>query len=771
LAKNDEGQAVLASAGLILFNATASYQLLRNSFSLDSVLNRYNKHGTWKLALREAFQEANDIDYEAIFLYAIRVLDSLPSNPSSEAALGDIYKTSEYVSSRAGLLKHDLAGRVYHSALGRDLAQAYATYYTGIPSGELLAWISVRKWDDRVADFACGSGTLLLASYHKKLSVAFLDPAQNLTVDELHKRFVEEDIIGLDAMPFAAHLTLVNLSMQQSRVVFKKSNILHVPVRKGKKPPRGNRVGARLGSLDLLRPGVSTIQVQQRMSGANIGPTSKTLRVKSGNAEFGIPPESIDVVIMNPPFTKKQRVSAILDETELRKILSSIDSKYTSYGGLTLPFILLGDKFLKPGGRLALVLPAPVLQRDTMYGVRELLFEKYDVEHIVISWIGEGLSFSENTDIREVLLVARKRDNGQRGSGYTLVTHIDESFTFMDARQIADLLLAAEKSPSIISIKSKNRQPVLIGLKQIGEVVSFPRTLLEETMDDWYALVAFRNSELVKSALVQLSMLYDYKPPYGLNLSKHLSPLSEQGSKSKIAEVGLFVKQVESAGFRELNSSAPGAVQALMTSDYGKMTLEDKHCSWLVKDPSLNASESFTPGLGHLLVPRKVNLTSTSKVFSIVSTKPVAGNMWMPIEPCSLTSQDGESISTEDVAKVVALWMQSTYGVLIYLSLRMEIGGIWSEWLTNQLRNLKVLDPSLLTKDQIRKMLQCWDIVSQYDWELLVEQLDLCSKSKTHPRRILDETILDVLSEKNVDLDKLYRDLKPDIELLRDIMR
>ena len=95
---------MFASAGLILFNATSSYELIAPGKKLATIRSRYDLAGTYRTALREAFGDAFKIDYEAVFLYAVRVLDALPPGPAIEAALQELVQTSEYVTSHAGLL-------------------------------------------------------------------------------------------------------------------------------------------------------------------------------------------------------------------------------------------------------------------------------------------------------------------------------------------------------------------------------------------------------------------------------------------------------------------------------------------------------------------------------------------------------------------------------------------------------------------------------------------------------------------------------------------
>jgi len=62
-------------------------------------------------------------------------------------------------------------------------------------------------------DLAVGSGTLLVAAYRRKRELlkqekGFVD------LEKMHRKFLEEDLTGIDIMPFAAHLAVVHLSLQ-----------------------------------------------------------------------------------------------------------------------------------------------------------------------------------------------------------------------------------------------------------------------------------------------------------------------------------------------------------------------------------------------------------------------------------------------------------------------------------------------------------------------------------------------------------------------------
>jgi len=68
----------------------------------------------------------------------------------------------------------------------------------------------------------------------------------------------------------------------------------------------------------------------------------------------------------------------------------------------------LADRYLKKGGRLALVLPRATLESSSFFLLRSALIAGYDIEYIVISSEEGNPNFSYSTQLSEALVVAKK---------------------------------------------------------------------------------------------------------------------------------------------------------------------------------------------------------------------------------------------------------------------------------------------------------------------------------------------------------------------------
>jgi hypothetical protein len=782
----EEVQEYLVSGGLILFNATAFYELLAQNKNVKPLRRRVKESGgVWRRTLSEAFDDALEINYDSVFLTANAVIDILPSSHTVENALEEIHEASESVLSRAGLLRQDLTGRVYHSALGQTLADNYATYYTKIPSGELLAWLGVRDWDAKVGDFACGSGTLLTSSYHRKMSLAFdmvevegesEEEVVNVPqasadgysgISEIHKKFVEDDVWGLDAMSFASHLTAVNLALQQPEVTFEQSHVYQVPV------TNSGQSESRLGSLDLLDS--SEILVQSRLEGESTIGAGEQSMDETEVKHLSVPKGEFDLVIMNPPFSRADRAVEILNTGELNSVLRNEfpdrDYANTTRAGLAAPFTILADNIVAEGGRMALVVPSSILSRETWQPIRDFLNENYHLEHIVVNWAHGEPAFSEDTELREVLLVARKLESGETGTDHTLLTHLDRDIDFMQSRLIGNDLVE-EINPRRVTFDRPRPDPIMDGVTQLGVVKSAQKSLTVQTADNWYRLVAFRDQDLVKLMLSIEGYLNRSQTPYGINLPDAFSTL---GDEDGLGDVNLYVKNKKAAGYAYADDEVEGSDPIVVSSRYKKFgATPGEDGQWIYRDPSLEVREKFDYGVGELLVMRRMDMFNTMRVCSIAPDEDVqfTGSMWIPIEMESMTTTDGRELEKVEVARIISAWLNSSFGMIPYIGYRAETRGAFAEWKVNQVRRITALDPSKLSSGQAQKMLDAYSEHRHHEWGLLKNQLEEVQEDEDHPRRQLDEDVANAVFEsaEDVEYESLYEDFENTLNLLGGLM-
>ena len=443
-----ERMAMAIVANAMTFHATlAAANLGVRSFgdlrreSLLGNLSNFAVLGEWRRILRE-------INYWPIF----RIADDLMSGVSAREAcsiLEHLAKVAEALHEIGTSTTHDLSGQMF----GRLIADRkfLATFYTLPASAALLAELAAARldvdWSDpeaftglRIADLACGTGALLAAAYR---AVASHHRRAGGDDAPLHAAMLERALIGADIMPAATHLTASTLASAHPGLPFDRTRIHTMPYGDPEPDHPGGRATA-IGSLDLIlkdaQPSLfGTGQHAIRGHSHPLPVHSSPAQQRQGD-ELHLPQGSVDLMIMNPPFTsptnhaalnnvpipsfagfatsddEQQRMSEVL--REIRRCLEQPVGHGNA--GLASNFMDLAHAKVKPGGVLALVLPLAVVSGSAWSAARRMLAREYrDLTVVTIAAVGDtDRAFSSDTSIGEALVVATRRDSS---------VHADES--------------------------------------------------------------------------------------------------------------------------------------------------------------------------------------------------------------------------------------------------------------------------------------------------------------------------------------------------------
>ncbi|MEM7767393.1 MAG: N-6 DNA methylase [Pseudomonadota bacterium] len=187
-------------------------------------------------------------------------------------------------------------------------------------------------------------------------------------------------------------------------------------------------VGATLTQVDGIEIDPATAEFCDYRLKTLAGPGDGAPRITCGDAFDNRSYESLgaqpyDLVITNPPYVRYQALNgraekvrrgllAAADELldgEARAVWTALAAGYSGLADLSVPAWLLSALLVRPGGRLALVVPAT--WRSRAYGdvIRYLLLRCFDVEIIVEDtqpgWFSDAL-------VRTHLIVARRLSDG-----------------------------------------------------------------------------------------------------------------------------------------------------------------------------------------------------------------------------------------------------------------------------------------------------------------------------------------------------------------------
>ncbi len=390
-----------------------------------------------------------EINYWPIFAIARTVLEKIPAGVAS-GVLDGLARTADDLEAEGVTRSHDLTGRMFQRLIADR--KFLATFYTRPEAAALLAELAVGMmsvdWSAsnsvtrlRVGDLACGTGTLLLAAYNAIIS-RFRRAGGNDA--RLHRQMMEESLIAADIMPAAAHLTASMLSSVHPRIRYRRTQVFTLPY-----GTHQGVSGVSLGSLSLLdsekTPSLYGTGLAAGITGLGGKSAVSTTAGQMNLPSFALADSSLDLAIMNPPFTRptnhevsdeavpsfagfgnteaEQRAMSLALKQLRAKLVKSRrtagEAGPAGHGnaGEGSNFLDLAHNKLRPGGLLAIVLPSTLALGNGWELSRRLLARHYR-SLLIISLVGakgRDKSFSADTSLGEVLVLARKRQMGALG--------------------------------------------------------------------------------------------------------------------------------------------------------------------------------------------------------------------------------------------------------------------------------------------------------------------------------------------------------------------
>ncbi|MEM0172663.1 MAG: hypothetical protein QXV57_08915 [Thermoproteota archaeon] len=740
------------------------------------------------LALEEAFDRILEINYQPIFRVAREIVEKLP--PDVQPRIEDLIKLARKIADNRVLLRRDFAGKIYHSIVGDWVVRKnFATYFTGVPAAYLLArlalatpnpsWRSFGSLENiesfRIADLACGSGTLLSASYEALLYLYTrdcLEAKQEVNVENFHKIALEKVFWGLDALRFATHIAATTLALHNPEVPLQNMDLYTVPL-------GVNSEGmVSLGSLDLA---------QRTLLDYFAGGTAVKVSTSTEKQTTISFPEGFNLIIMNPPFTRatgrrgrkggglfgfvpdkgvrnqllkfyekfregvKHKMATIAEvEGFLRKFKTILGEKdvrpFLGVGqaGEGLLFLYVASDKIVEGGRIAFVLPRSVLSGVGWFLARALLASRFHLEYVIVSYDSQGgYNFSESTALSECLIIARKAREHSENENTCIVALLKKPSSALESVWLAHEIIEKYDKTDEINVITKGYHAgnyVKAG-ECNGIVYTVPRQLLLKHLDNWGKLLAFTNPEL---SIYTLELL---EGKIGLGTNKTGVLIKRLG---EIATIGIDRHQFHDS-FQKVED-APGALPCL----YGG---EEEVRSRLQAEPNAHilpknekARKTFKKFSSELLIPDRIRF-DTAHVTSVYATQPVLSNILYAVKM--------KTTSSIERLKALCVWLNSTWGIMTILACRQETEGAWISLKISNWRLLPVLDVAALPNEKIEELSKVFDKFKHTDLKRLPEQYSLCQEERLN----LDIEVLKAL-EPSIDegeakdrLTELYLDL------------
>ena len=617
--------------------------------------------------------------------------------------LRTLRETAEGVNATGVNNAHDLTGRVFQRLIADR--KYLATFYTLPASAALLARLAVAKmdgvdWSDaetigklRVGDFACGTGALLSAVYEQ---IAARHERADGDATALHSVMMEEVLYGCDVMPSAIHITGSTLAGMQPGGKFDRSRLYTLSY------GRQADGSAPVGSLELLQ-GSSTLALFH---------TSDPARRTGGSGEetasqflAEIPDESYDLVIMNPPFTSNTKhrdaragvVNAAFaafsatasDQSAMANRLKhlAVDTCYHGHAGQGSAFMALADKKVRRNGIVAFVLPYTLVNGPSWAKLRDLIANKYtDITIVSIASTGTEMSFSSDTNIAEVLLVARKKE------APTAPSESRAKFVslFRKPAGFASSLLTAHSVTSISEVRCLEDGPfggtsIYEGDASVGSVLDAPLTEHEE---GWGAARVLDGS--VAQVAHALSKGRLWLPTKSESLLLPMRKLSEVGRRGFDSQ--MLISESHGGPFTKTSASGTSTFPSLWShSAPNESRLVCEPDSQLQAKPGMESKATSiweTSSRSHF--SRGFRFNSQPLAIAFTERKSIGGRAWPNVDfPC------------ERFDYVFSLWGNSTLGLLCYWwHSKLEVSGRGDITVAHA-ESLPILDLKALSDDQL----------------------------------------------------------------------
>lgn len=345
-----------------------------------------------------------NIDFEAIFEHD-EIYSEIPLDRVGQRISEFINELNEQDLTQ---FNSDVIGRIYEGVIPPERRHDLGEYYTPPAICDLITRLTVRNADDQVLDPACGSGGFPVSVYHRKRNL-LTEPAGS------HER-VLNDIHGIDINRFPAHLTAINLAIQELTTHTENVNI-------------------EVSDFFNVNPDTERF-------GRTAASTSGDQYEHNITETLG----GFDAVVGNPPYIRQENID---DKDRVRAHLSRVNGEYLSrQSDIYSYFITHATEFLRDGGRLGFITSDRWL--DTQYGedVQQFLLSNYEVQAIIKF---DNQAFDDSLVDSSIIILEKQENEEQRQKNVTKFIRLKQE---IDIEELADLVEQESEPDKMMSNES-----------------------------------------------------------------------------------------------------------------------------------------------------------------------------------------------------------------------------------------------------------------------------------------------------------------------------
>ena len=607
---------------------------------------------------------------------------------------------------------NDIAGTLFQKLIADR--KTLKAYYTTPAATTLMAHLAIPDHLDwanpetlksyTIADYACGSGGIMLAAYQRARELHRLHGGNP---DNLHAHMMAESLTACDIMPAAVHLTASLLSSVAPTTPYTGTRCVLFPFGGQRKTDengnlaqdddgnpinetdgKGNPI-VHVGSLNLLDLTQTRFQAVLPLD-EQTALDAKGIR---SNIEVDMTPLNQSLVAMNPPFTTptkhaprnsdnvdpKNPAFAAFDTTDaeqdaMENLIKKLGKSTISDGnaGLGSHFTAIANNMVKSGGHIALILPTAAMlggsydpkkgkKRGQTYSwqkLRNLLCDNYN--QITVVSIAqprkEDSAFSADSDFADCMVIARRNAPGKLS---------DQTAHFVNLNAVPESKLEAQETARAVrdairrTTSTGSWNNINIGDDRIGfvskEIVQRNRRWTTVRMANHTLIERLR--ELTTGTL---------RLPQGSS-----SVSVEMTTIGKIAKMGLVHRDITgraNSPFRKIDRYGSDDEYPMLWNHYPlskkQQVGKDPQKTLLVRPDSHGevrenrdekAEDMWLKHATHLHINYKVQFNANSTAAAYTSQKSLGGAMWPTLK-----------MPTADMEKALCVWLNSTLGIALY---------------------------------------------------------------------------------------------------------
>ncbi|MBI4502831.1 MAG: N-6 DNA methylase [Gemmatimonadetes bacterium] len=301
---------IASQASYLRVNKILFYKVLETGYAQLPRL-RIASASRIEAQLQRHFDAVLSIDYRAVFERG--VFDEIPIPADVAETLAKFITELEgYDFSK---IKSDVIGRIYERLIPLAERKALGQYYTPPQIVDLMVRLTLKDPNAKVLDPACGSGSFLVKAYHRFLELKGKARAAN---QKEHQQVLDQ-LVGVEINQFPAHLSVINLEMQNIGFKSDRINVLVSDFFDVNNFGFNNR--HRLASLDKPDAHGATYRF-------------------------------FDAVVANPPYIRQEQIT---QKEKLLQLMKHYGVKLDRTSDIYSYFFAHASHFLKPNGRLGFI--------------------------------------------------------------------------------------------------------------------------------------------------------------------------------------------------------------------------------------------------------------------------------------------------------------------------------------------------------------------------------------------------------------------------------